>query len=81
MVDGKAESQVRRRAASERLQEVAERIGGHQVAGPTWARAQELLEVARAEFGPKGKRAGNPNVTEAATSSSLPGRKPKTANT
>ena len=53
VVDGKTESQVRQMEGPERLQEIAEMIGGHKITDTTRAQAQELLEVARAEFGPK----------------------------
>ena len=78
IVAGKTESQVRRMEGPERLQEIAEMIGGHRITDTTRAQAQELLEVAKAEFGPKAKRAGNPAAAGAPTPAGQPSRKPKT---
>jgi DNA repair protein RecN (Recombination protein N) len=64
VVDGKTESQVRRMEGTERLQEIAEMIGGHRITDTTRAQAQELLDVARAEFGAKGTRSGNVGAEE-----------------
>jgi DNA repair protein RecN (Recombination protein N) len=64
VVDGKTESQVRRMEGTERLQEIAEMIGGHRITDTTRAQAQELLDVARAEFGAKGTRSGKVGAEE-----------------
>ena len=77
VVDGKTESQVRRMEGPERLQEIAEMIGGHRITDTTRAQAQELLEVAKAEFAPKAKRAGNPDAAEPASPQVQPPRKQK----
>ena len=76
VVDGKTESQVRRMDGSERLQEIAEMIGGHKITDTTRAQAQELLEVARSEFGPK---SADPDRTEPAVTPGASSRKAKTA--
>ena len=85
VVDGKTESQVRRMDGTERLQEIAEMIGGHKITDTTRAQANELLEVARAEFGPAARKgavtADNgsktvPDVT-AAAALAVTTRKPK----
>ncbi len=73
VVNGKTESQVRQMEGTERLQEIAEMIGGHKITDTTRAQAKELLEVAKAEFGPKARKAGNPDAGEAVS----PGRKGK----
>jgi DNA repair protein RecN (Recombination protein N) len=59
VVNGKTESQVRQMEGTERLQEIAEMIGGHKITDTTRAQARELLDVAKAEFGPKSKKAAN----------------------
>ena len=79
VVDGKTESQVRRMDGSERLQEIAEMIGGHKITDTTRAQARELLEVATAEFGPKAKRAGNPDAVDAKVSPEAASRKARPA--
>ena len=62
----------------ERLQEIAEMIGGHKITDTTRAQAQELLEVAQSEFTPKKQM----NSDSAAARPVEPaGRKPKTVRT
>jgi DNA repair protein RecN (Recombination protein N) len=67
VVDGKTESKVRRMEGPERLQEIAEMIGGHKITDTTRAQAQELLDVAKAEFAPKPKKVGNPGASDTAS--------------
>ncbi len=76
VVDGKTESQVRRMEGTERLQEIAEMIGGHKITDTTRAQAKELLDVAEAEFEPKAAKVGDPDA--AAPPAAPPGRRAKT---
>ncbi len=76
---GKTESQVRRMDGPERLQEIAEMIGGHKITDTTRAQAKELLEVAQSEFGPERKRVTYPEVAAAKTSPDAAPRRAKTA--
>ena len=78
VVDGKTESQVRRMDGPERLQEIAEMIGGHKITDTTRAQAKELLEVAKAEFGPAAAKKADPNAAERREPTGQTGRKTKT---
>jgi DNA repair protein RecN (Recombination protein N) len=53
VVGGKTESKVRTMEGTERLQEIAEMIGGQRITDTTRAQAQELIDAARAEFAGK----------------------------
>ena len=75
---GKTESQVRRMDGPERLQEIAEMIGGHKITDTTRAQAQELLEVAQSEFGSE-KKASNPDAAAAKVSPEAASHKVRTA--
>jgi DNA repair protein RecN (Recombination protein N) len=50
VIAGKTESKVRTMDGDERLEELAEMIGGKHITGTTRAQAKELLGAARAEF-------------------------------
>ena len=50
--DGKTRTSVRTMDGDERLQELAEMIGGQRITDTTRAQAKELLEAAKAEFAP-----------------------------
>jgi DNA repair protein RecN (Recombination protein N) len=58
VTDGKTDSKVRTMEGPERLQEIAEMIGGQRITDTTRAQAQELLDAARAEFTAKRDPAG-----------------------
>jgi DNA repair protein RecN (Recombination protein N) len=60
---GKTDSKVRTMDGDERLEELAEMIGGKHITATTRAQARELLQSAQAEFAP------------AATAKSTKGRK------
>ena len=77
VVDGKTESQVRRMDGTERLQEIAEMIGGHKITDTTRAQAQELLDVATAEFGPN--KLTNSDARGSPAAESPTARKPRVA--
>ena len=78
VVDGKTESQVRRMDGAERLQEIAEMIGGHRITDTTRAQAKELLDVAKAEFGSE-RKGGMAGPTAPKLPSEAASRKPRTA--
>ncbi len=50
VIAGKTESKVRTMEGPERLQELAEMIGGNRITDTTRAQAQELLDTAKSEF-------------------------------
>ena len=50
VVENETETQVRTMSGAERLEEIAEMIGGQRITATTRAQAQELLESAQAEF-------------------------------
>jgi DNA repair protein RecN (Recombination protein N) len=52
VVAGTTETKVRRMEGAERLEELAEMIGGHRITDTTRAQAKELLDAATAEFKP-----------------------------
>ena len=52
VIDGKTQTSVRPMHGPERLEELAEMIGGHRITDTTRAQAKELLEAATAEFAP-----------------------------
>ena len=52
VIAGKTESKVRTMDGDERLEELAEMIGGKHITATTRAQAKELLDAARAEFTP-----------------------------
>lgn len=53
VTDGRTDSKVRRMEGPERLQELAEMVGGSKITDTTRAQAQEMLETATAEFAEK----------------------------
>jgi DNA repair protein RecN (Recombination protein N) len=69
IVGGKTESKVRTMEGPERLQEIAEMIGGQRITDTTRAQAQELMDAARAEFAGKTPAGRSP----------APAKKPKPA--
>jgi DNA repair protein RecN (Recombination protein N) len=52
---GRTESKVRTMEGDERLEELAEMIGGKHITDTTRAQAKELLQSAQAEFEPRGR--------------------------
>ena len=60
VVDQKTQTTVRTMAGGERIQELAEMIGGQRITETTRAQAQELLDAATAEFAPPAPVAAPP---------------------
>jgi DNA repair protein RecN (Recombination protein N) len=60
VVDNKTETKVRTMDGADRLQELAEMIGGQRITDVTRAQAQELLDAAEAEFAGRPAKATEP---------------------
>jgi len=63
VVDQKTQTTVRTMAGSERIQELAEMIGGQRITETTRAQAKELLDAATAEFAAVAPAATAPRAT------------------
>jgi DNA repair protein RecN (Recombination protein N) len=77
VVDQKTQTTVRTMAGSERIQELAEMIGGQRITETTRAQAKELLDAATAEFAAVTPAAPPPRATH--SSPPKPARSAKTA--
>jgi DNA repair protein RecN (Recombination protein N) len=72
VANGATETKVRTMEGVERLQELAEMIGGQRITDTTRAQAQELLEAARSEFDGAGATESPADAAPARSSSRRP---------